>query len=337
MKKVLSATIIVFSAFLACSNDLSSRVLHKDHGIPEGAPGWFKETIIPEARYIYAVGHSGPKSEKEEAKNEAIAAATEAFIRYCKVDVRSFDKSIEIYSKKDGINFRNADYETRTLMRTNAFVSRSKPDDWFIQKEKGKYKASVLLEVPREEFDRIVNEKDIKLSLDSVFYYENEKGKMRIMEEGSVLKSGDSFAIYIKPSDDCYLYVYQVDSMNKSFRLFPNSKYNTGPNPLAAGSDNWMPNSKQLYVLDETTGKEYFYIFASREPVSDFEGANALNLTKNEIDEVIKIEKMGVASVKDKISRQKTLAPKRIWRVVDIKKKLVAQGAFVYTTWLWHK
>lgn len=306
------------------------------HEVKRPEPAWLKKTIIPEGEFIYSIGHSRPKETEQEAREDALVEATEEFIRYCRVDVNSFTRSVEVYSKRGGKEFGSEDFETQASLRARAFVSKAVPEDWHIRKDGRRYKASVLLKVPRSEFDRILTEKDIKLSLDVFFHYEDEQGRMQVMTEGSVLKSGDGYAIYVKPSDSCYLYVYQVDALGKSFRLFPNSDFQTGANPLSPASDLWIPNNKDLFKLDETTGKEYFHIFASPDRIVEFEREGAVNLQKRDIAGVISIKKMGVAGLTAKRDAEKVVAPKGR-QAGEVKKKLQAEGAFVYETWFWHR
>ena len=173
-------------------------------------------------------------------------------------------------------------------------------EDWYISKKDDKFVVSILLKVPKDEFKLIVNERNLRLSIDILFYYETKDGRMRSLNEGDVLKTGDGYAIYVKPSDPCYLYIFQIDTLGKTFRLFPNSNFNTGINPIQPASEVWIPNQEQLFKLDEITGKEFFYLFASLYPIEDFEGKNVLNLNIQKIEKVIEINKMGVACVKQK-------------------------------------
>ena len=186
----------------------------------EPAPDWLDKTILPEEKFIYAVGHSGSQAGEAEAKDAALAAATQEFVKYCGVEVDSFARSVEVYSKEGGKEYDASDLKTQLQVRARAFVSRAIPERWHLRREKKDYLASVLLKVPKEEYDRIVKERNIKLSLDILFYYEGEDKQLKVLTDGSVLKSGDGYAVYLKPSDPCYLYVYQVDALETS--LFPN-------------------------------------------------------------------------------------------------------------------
>lgn len=134
-----------------------------------------------------------------------------------------------------------------------------------------------------------------------------------------------------------YLYAYQVDAPGKTFRLFPNTGFHTRGNPIAPGDHIWIPNKRELLVLDETTGKEHIFIFASPDRIAEFEGADSINIEKSAIDKVIEIKKMGVAYVREKRDPERIAPPKHQRRVAEIKKKLQAEGAFVYETWFWHR
>lgn len=314
-----------------------SRVLHKDLEKSGQRPEWADKTIFDEGEFIYSVGRSQVKKNLKEAKDEALMDATQNFVKYCKVDVQSFDRSIEVYSKNKSKESSASDIRSQTIVRTNTFVRKALPVDWYLDKDKKSVYACVLLKIPKEEFDRITSEKNISLSLDILLYYEDDNGKMQVMNEGSVLSSKDSFAIYVKPSDTCYLYIFEIDALGKSFRLFPNTSYDTASNPLAPSFDCWIPNDKKLFELDQTTGKEYFYIFASAKPIPDFEGEKPVSFEKKDLDSLIEIKKMGIAGLKDKRSAEQVVVPKYSTMLTEVKKKLQAEGVFVYETWFWHK
>ncbi|MFA6318161.1 MAG: DUF4384 domain-containing protein [Elusimicrobiota bacterium] len=309
-----------------------------------GTPSWVEKTVIPEGDFIYAVGHSQPRGTEREAKDEAVTDATSQFVKYCGVSVEGFLRSYEAYSKEDAKEKTEHDVRSLTRLKTTAFVSRSVPEAWHtVEKSAGAFKTkklfetSVLLKVPREEFDRISKERNIRLSIDALFYHEGEDGKMKVLSEGTLLKSGDGYAIYLRPSDACHLYVFQVDALGKTFRLFPNPEFKTAANPVPAAMDLWIPNAESLYTLDETTGKERFFIFGSLDKIAEFEGTDPAGLTLKDFDSVVRLKKMGVAGLKAKRDASSIAPPKRDHDVVAVKRKLQAEGAFVYETWFWHK
>jgi len=245
-KKFLAFFILLFLFNLIFfSARTQARVLHNDLGKPGHKPEWTDKTIIDKGDYIFSVGRSEAKNSEKEAKDEALANATETFVKYCRVDVQSFDRSIEVYSKNKKGESSSSSASSQSIIRTKTFVTRAVPSDWSVEKEGGKFTACVLLKIRRKNFDRITSERNIKLSLDVLFYYQDDNGKMQVLTEGSVLSSKDSFAIYIKPSDTCYLYIYQIDELGKSFRLFPNADYKTASNPVEPAVDCWIPNDKK--------------------------------------------------------------------------------------------
>ncbi|MBN1622005.1 MAG: DUF4384 domain-containing protein [Endomicrobiales bacterium] len=331
MNKYILTAIIAVSVFFITIRQSEAWVLFDSLKEP---PEWLQKSIITKDKYIYAVGHSGMLTSKDDAKNEAVSNAIEVFAKHCKVDINSFDRSIEIYSKKDGIEFAKGDAKTRSSLRADAFFTKTSPDDWYIKSENDKFKASVLLKIPIEEFKRITEDKNRELSIDFLLYFENEKGNRLHINEGDGIELGNHFAIYTKPSDICYLYIYSVNSSGEALRRFPNADYYTSSNPVKQALDNWVPNTKDLFILKNTKGREYFYIFASQNPIYKLEGIGAKNLTKRELDNLIKINKINQAQLKDKRDMEKMLAPKHIWQVVNIEKKLQGKSTFVYTTWI---
>lgn len=303
----------------------------------KAAPSWLTKTIVPEGAFIYAVGRSGVQKNEKEAKDLAVVDATAQFVKYCGVSVEAFSRSIEVYSKENSKEYASSDVQAQSRSRAKAFVSRAIPEEWHLVKGRKDVEAWVLLKVPKEEFDRIVKEKNVKLSLDVLFYYEDDDKKMKTLTDGSVLKSGDGYALYVRPSDDSHIYVFQVDGLGKSFRLFPNAEFKTAANPVPAAADLWIPGEENLYTLDETTGKERFFLFASPDAIPEFEGTDAAGLSVKDLDAVVSLKKMGMAGVRVKRDPSQATPPKRENDVVAVKRKLQADGAFVYETWFWHK
>lgn len=327
-----SILVVLFSGvftFLQAQNPFSSKS-------GDESPAWIGQTIIEEGDYFYSIGYSIPKPTEQEARDDAVIAATTEFVRYCKVDIQSFTRSMEAYAEKDGKITQASDTKSQIVASSRAFVSQTIPVDWYLKKDKKNYIAYVMLKIPKSEFERIVNEKNIKISLDVLFYTEDAKGNIRSLSEGEVLRSGDSYAIFLRPSDQCWVYVYQIDALSNCFRLFPNEEFNTETNPMIIGDGYWIPNPQELFYLDEMTGRETIYIFASLVKIPEFEETN-MELSKSDLDNVIQFKKMGVAGVKPKRNTQQETPPKKSINMVDIKNKLQGEGAFVYQTWFWHK
>ena len=323
--------VLMVSALLCCSQP----AVMADSATTDKKPDWLGKTIIDQGfEYVYAVGVSRFLSTAEEAKNDALCNATETFVKYCHVDVQSFDRSMELYSK--GKKEVSADASSQRTLRTSAFVSKALPEEWYLETGTNTFKAYVLLKVPKTEFDRISKERAVTLSMDVLMYYEDEQNKMQVMDESTVLTSGSGYSLYVNPSDTCYLYVYQIDALGKAFKLFPSEEYETALNPIQPSVGVWLPNDVKLYSLDETTGKEFIYVFASPKPIREFEWKNYAGLTQKDLDQVVTLNKMGVAKLKDK--RDPSALPvRRSEDIKDVKKKLQGEGVLVWETWFFHK
>jgi len=309
---------------------------------PSERPPWTDKGIVRKGGYIYVTGHSNPENTDQAARDDALDAATQQFVKYCKVKVEVFDRLVETYSQADSQEKYSTDVEHRSSARARAFVRGGGAEKWYVRHMatmKGKrqvstfYVAFVLLKVPEEEFERISKEKDVRLSLDIGLYREAADDRLDQIYEGDVLRSGEGYALYIKPSDDCYLYVYQTDETGKSFRLFPNPAYETEKNPVRSAEALWIPNTERLLELDDVTGKEKVYLFASLGPMPELEGH--FTTEEKELGRVIKT--MGVAGLTEKRTPNRAYSPGEAPRVVQIKKKLLGRGDFVYETWFWHR
>jgi hypothetical protein len=304
---------------------------------PPPQPAWIGRSIYSDDRFVYAVGHSQPQESEKRAKDEAVSDATAAFIKYCGVSVESFDRSIEAYAR-DGEGRERSDSRiaSQVELRSHAFVREALPISWYAVRRGSSHAASVLLRVPKAEVARIQNEKDVQLSLDVLLYHEDDDGKMKPLTEGAILRSGGGFAVYARPSDESYVYLFEIDGLDRTFRLFPNPAFGTGENPLAGGKAAWIPNERGLLILDNTTGKERLYLFASRERIPEFEGTGAPLSGKN-LDDLVAVKKMGVIGLREKRDVVPISPPQKTTDVLAAKNKLQAQGGFVYETWFWHK
>ncbi len=89
-----------------------------------------------------------------------------------------------------------------------------------------------------------------------------------VITAGEELKSGSQYRIIVKPEQNCCLYVFQKDSTNSLFTIFPtsNSQQNLD-NPLLKGKVYFFPNKEHSFFLDEQRGREqiYFYITAKHD------------------------------------------------------------------------
>ncbi len=100
-------------------------------------------------------------------------------------------------------------------------------------------------------------------------YRSGGKGEFRNLTDGSVLRSGDHYKIIFTPTEDCYVYIFQVDSANQIYSLFPMESFGGVTvnkfNPVYAGGTYYLPAEGKSFVLDQQTGTEKFYFLASRQ------------------------------------------------------------------------
>lgn len=296
-------------------------------------PVWINRTNYIEKDYVYSVGHSQPQDSENAAKDEAYANAIKSFILYCKTEASVINRIYEAYSDKGDKPQQTTDIESSKQVFARAFVRNVERVDSYVTTKKKKYTASVLIRVPKSEYERIQNEKETKLSVDIGFFYE-ENNQLKPLYEGQVLKSGDAYAIYVNPSDTCYLYIFQIDETGKSFRLFPNRDFQTSQNPVIGGKRIWIPNENNVYYLDETTGRERFYIMASRNPIPELEKDEAINIQANELEDLVKFKKMGPAGIRKKVADTIVESGKG---AAELKNKLQAESDFWYEMWFVHR
>ncbi|MCC6809408.1 MAG: DUF4384 domain-containing protein [Deltaproteobacteria bacterium] len=332
-----------FSVLLvACAGSNAAIVEKELEARPKLRPQWLDQGLKKNDGFVWVAGQSKATASEQEARDGALAAATMEFVKFAGVEVEAFDRSVETYSQVGDKTLQTMDAEQRATVRAKAFVKNAAPDQWYVrkmakmrgEKQEGEhYLAAVLLKVPDSELERIQKEKTTKLSVDLALYRQG-RDKLEVVSDGDVLKSGESYALFVQPSDGCFLYVYQTDAAGATFRLFPNPEFKTEANPIAGGKDLWVPNAEHLLTLDETTGKERIHVFAALEKIPELE--NAVKLEDKQLSSVIKT--MGVAGLSDKRSPHKAEPPKGATAVADVKKKLLSHGAaFVYETWFYHR
>ncbi len=102
----------------------------------------------------------------------------------------------------------------------------------------------------------------------SYLYRSGGEGDWKLLEDGSALRSGDHYKIIFTPDEDAYVYVFQIDSANKIYQLFPMERFGdqilNNVNPVRAGKTYYIPAEGKSFVLDEQTGTETLYFLASR-------------------------------------------------------------------------
>jgi len=100
-------------------------------------------------------------------------------------------------------------------------------------------------------------------------YRVNGKGDYKPLTHESVLQAGDYYKIIFTPTVDSYVYIFQVDSANKLFRLFPLQGFEGAAtnqvNPVKGGQTYYVPAPHQSFELDEQVGTETIYFIATQQ------------------------------------------------------------------------
>jgi len=166
----------------------------------------------------------------------------------------------------------------------------------------GALEASVADKMPQPEPQAAQPDtKPLLVSL-SYVYRANGQGEFLPIQEGSVLHSGDHYKLIFTTSEACYIYIFQIDSSNKIFQLFPMESFGgvtlNNFNPVKQGETVYIPAESKSFELDTQTGAEKIYFFASRERDEELETAyqqlaekqasNSLQEQLAAIDELLK-------------------------------------------------
>lgn len=109
----------------------------------------------------------------------------------------------------------------------------------------------------------------------SYVYRAGGQGNFEPLRDGSVLHSGDHYKIIFTPTEDCYVYIFQIDSAQKIYQLFPMERLGevvvNNFNPAQAGKAYHLPTESKSFMLDQQTGTETIYFLASRQRDVDLE------------------------------------------------------------------
>jgi hypothetical protein len=89
--------------------------------------------------------------------------------------------------------------------------------------------------------------------------------------------SGDHYKIQFNSRQDAYVYVFQIDSSDQIFQLFPPQDFseiapeNVDSAAVKAGQTYYIPDQDKAFQLDEQVGKEQIYVLAFRQPNPELE------------------------------------------------------------------
>ncbi|TGO03213.1 hypothetical protein PN36_11015 [Candidatus Thiomargarita nelsonii] len=98
-------------------------------------------------------------------------------------------------------------------------------------------------------------------------YRSRGKGTFKPLTKGMILQSGDHYKIIFTPVENCYVSIFQVDSANKLYRLFPMAGFRNiilnNLNPVEGGKTYYLPAKNKSFVLDEQIGTETIFFMGA--------------------------------------------------------------------------
>lgn len=101
-------------------------------------------------------------------------------------------------------------------------------------------------------------------------YRPGGQGSLKPLVDGSVLHSGDHYKIQFTPTENSYVYIFQVDSSKAIYRLFPMTEFGgvkvNNLNPVRAGVAYHLPARDKSFQLDSNVGSESILFLAFRQP-----------------------------------------------------------------------
>jgi hypothetical protein len=99
-------------------------------------------------------------------------------------------------------------------------------------------------------------------------YHASNSSQFKPFNNGSILHSGDSYKLILEPSRAGYVYIFQFDSGNKIFQLFPTTEFKGAAvknnNPVIRGERYFIPSENKSFELDNQTGKETLYLIFTK-------------------------------------------------------------------------
>jgi serine/threonine-protein kinase PpkA len=116
----------------------------------------------------------------------------------------------------------------------------------------------------------------LELSVD-YFYRTATEEELHVLTPDASIHSGDHYKIQFSSAQDAYVYVFQIDSSDQIFQLFPPKDFsevapeNTGSAAIKAGQTYYIPDQDKSFQLDEQVGKERIYVLAFRQPNTELE------------------------------------------------------------------
>ncbi|MBP7652297.1 DUF4384 domain-containing protein [Candidatus Dependentiae bacterium] len=295
---------------------------------PETKPQWIFNEPEPAAGFMFFIGISDKIATEKEARENAHRDCIKKFAAYCGVEVTELYKSITTgFGLSSDIHDATKATVNNEKQAIDALVSRVKTSEWYIEKWAAMsdndiieqyYKVFVKAKVPEDEYLKVIESKkqkevekikakekeiegrkqielerakalaDLPVEMQFAFMTKKTYGSEKILQSGESVMSDESFRLYARPSADCYLYVFNIDSSRKVNLIFPDDQNMSVSNPLRKGIEYYIPDRK-VYAFDDIKGKEIFYVFSFKEEQKEIN--TLIKQIKNNIsDDMFKVD-----------------------------------------------
>ncbi len=131
-------------------------------------------------------------------------------------------------------------------------------------------------------------------------YRTDGRGAPIPLTEGSTLYSGDHYKLMFTPTEDCYVYIFQIDTLDKTQQIFPMEEFGgkrfNNVNPVRADQTYMIPTPDDWFRLDQNTGIERIYFWATRKPDEQLERLLQQTKSQSDLNEVTTIQLMEYAN-----------------------------------------
>jgi hypothetical protein len=257
---------------------------------PDTKPDWLINVPQKENDNLVFIGISDKFRSEKDACENALKNAVQKFAAYCGVEIEDLARTIKTgYNLSSEITDATKSEISATKQIVNAYVSRMKAGNWYIEKyekfDDKKYReifyiAYVKANIPEEEFGAVKLWKEKKeleekqrfanypLEIMFSFISEDRVGNITVLRNMDNVYSGKTFNIMVRPNQDCYFYVFNIDTSKKVNMIFPKDNVLDINNPLQKNVEYKIPENL-VYAFDDVKGKEIFYIFGFKKEQQD--------------------------------------------------------------------
>ncbi len=108
------------------------------------------------------------------------------------------------------------------------------------------------------------------IEMQFAFIVKQNYAQDKIIKSGAQITAGETYKLYVKPSNNIYLYIFNIDSTNKINLIFPDDKNISARNPLRRDMEYYIPE-RRFYTFSQSSGKELFYVLAFNEQPDNLE------------------------------------------------------------------